>query len=160
MLIWDTSMCDFYSSFGINHDGADNTCSSSGFIMASDGGYNSVDLTWSQCSRNQFLNFYRYRLMIRYQFMNTECFFLFKIPLARMHVVYYMQYDTCLFWSSILNTLVQARQSVWMMYQCWEDHCRSGNPDCITVWMISVASLSVARLLPAPSLATTWWEKI
>ncbi|XP_047679144.1 A disintegrin and metalloproteinase with thrombospondin motifs 13 isoform X3 [Tachysurus fulvidraco] len=45
-------------SLGINHDGADNTCSSSGFIMASDGGYNSVDLTWSQCSRNQFLNFY------------------------------------------------------------------------------------------------------
>ncbi|TSL97353.1 A disintegrin and metalloproteinase with thrombospondin motifs 13 [Bagarius yarrelli] len=45
-------------SFGINHDGAGNTCSSSGFIMASDGGYNSVDLTWSQCSRNQLLDFY------------------------------------------------------------------------------------------------------
>ncbi|MCI4381201.1 hypothetical protein PGIGA_G00248690 [Pangasianodon gigas] len=45
-------------SFGINHDGVGNTCSSGGFIMASDGGYNSVDLTWSQCSRNQLLNFY------------------------------------------------------------------------------------------------------
>ncbi|XP_062855351.1 A disintegrin and metalloproteinase with thrombospondin motifs 13 [Trichomycterus rosablanca] len=45
-------------SFGINHDGIGNTCSSSGFIMASDGGYNSVDLTWSQCSRTQLDNFY------------------------------------------------------------------------------------------------------
>ncbi|KAF5907315.1 A disintegrin and metalloproteinase with thrombospondin motifs 13, partial [Clarias magur] len=45
-------------SFGINHDGVGSTCSSSGFIMASDGGYNSVDLTWSQCSRNQLLDFY------------------------------------------------------------------------------------------------------
>ncbi|MBN3299462.1 ATS13 metalloproteinase, partial [Amia calva] len=44
-------------SFGINHDSTNNTCSSSGFIMASDGGYNSVDLTWSQCSRDQFLSF-------------------------------------------------------------------------------------------------------
>ncbi|TRY60195.1 hypothetical protein DNTS_003804, partial [Danionella cerebrum] len=40
-------------SLGINHDGIDNTCSSSGFMMASEGGYNSVDLTWSQCSRSQ-----------------------------------------------------------------------------------------------------------
>ncbi|XP_026867111.2 A disintegrin and metalloproteinase with thrombospondin motifs 13 [Electrophorus electricus] len=45
-------------SFGINHDGIGNTCSSGGFIMASDGGYNSVDLTWSQCSKAQLLNFY------------------------------------------------------------------------------------------------------
>ncbi|KAI5094773.1 A disintegrin and metalloproteinase with thrombospondin motifs 13 [Silurus meridionalis] len=45
-------------SFGINHDGTSNTCSSSGCIMASDGGYNSVDLTWSQCSRTQLLNFF------------------------------------------------------------------------------------------------------
>uniref|UniRef100_A0A8C2KWL5 ADAM metallopeptidase with thrombospondin type 1 motif, 13 n=1 Tax=Cyprinus carpio TaxID=7962 RepID=A0A8C2KWL5_CYPCA len=45
-------------SFGINHDGIDNTCSSSGFMMASDGGYNSVDLTWSQCSRAQLQNFF------------------------------------------------------------------------------------------------------
>ncbi|XP_016345719.1 A disintegrin and metalloproteinase with thrombospondin motifs 13 isoform X1 [Sinocyclocheilus anshuiensis] len=45
-------------SFGINHDGIDNTCSSSGFMMASDGGYNSVDLTWSQCSRAQLHNFF------------------------------------------------------------------------------------------------------
>ncbi|XP_002663267.4 A disintegrin and metalloproteinase with thrombospondin motifs 13 [Danio rerio] len=46
-------------SFGINHDGIDNTCSSSGFMMASDGGYNSVDLTWSQCSRAQLYSFFR-----------------------------------------------------------------------------------------------------
>ncbi|KAA0713727.1 A disintegrin and metalloproteinase with thrombospondin motifs 13 [Triplophysa tibetana] len=45
-------------SFGINHDGRDNTCSSSGFIMASDGGHNSVDLTWSQCSRAQLHSFF------------------------------------------------------------------------------------------------------
>lgn len=45
-------------SFGINHDGLDNTCSSSGFMMASDGGYNSVDLTWSQCSRAQLHSFF------------------------------------------------------------------------------------------------------
>ncbi|XP_050972765.1 A disintegrin and metalloproteinase with thrombospondin motifs 13 isoform X2 [Labeo rohita] len=45
-------------SFGINHDGLGNTCSSSGFMMASDGGYNSVDLTWSQCSRAQLHNFF------------------------------------------------------------------------------------------------------
>ncbi|XP_073322095.1 A disintegrin and metalloproteinase with thrombospondin motifs 13 [Pagrus major] len=45
-------------SFGINHDGVGNTCSRSGFIMASDGGYNSVDLTWSQCSRQQLLTFF------------------------------------------------------------------------------------------------------
>ncbi|KAK6470919.1 A disintegrin and metalloproteinase with thrombospondin motifs 13-like [Huso huso] len=44
-------------SFGINHDGTGNACSSSGFMMASEGGYNSVDLTWSQCSREQFLRF-------------------------------------------------------------------------------------------------------
>ncbi|MGH0146057.1 UNVERIFIED_CONTAM: hypothetical protein FKN15_007600 [Acipenser sinensis] len=44
-------------SFGINHDGTGNACSSSGFMMASEGGYNSVDLTWSQCSREQFLHF-------------------------------------------------------------------------------------------------------
>ncbi|XP_018614008.2 A disintegrin and metalloproteinase with thrombospondin motifs 13 [Scleropages formosus] len=44
-------------SFGINHDGTGNTCSSSGFIMASDGGYNSVDLSWSQCSRDQLQSF-------------------------------------------------------------------------------------------------------
>ncbi|XP_011613507.2 A disintegrin and metalloproteinase with thrombospondin motifs 13 isoform X1 [Takifugu rubripes] len=45
-------------SFGINHDGVRNTCSRSGFIMASDGGYNSVDLTWSPCSRQQLLAFF------------------------------------------------------------------------------------------------------
>ncbi|XP_010779851.1 A disintegrin and metalloproteinase with thrombospondin motifs 13-like [Notothenia coriiceps] len=46
-------------SFGINHDGVGNTCSRSGFMMASDGGYNSVDLTWSPCSREQLLTFFR-----------------------------------------------------------------------------------------------------
>ncbi|XP_019130182.2 A disintegrin and metalloproteinase with thrombospondin motifs 13 isoform X1 [Larimichthys crocea] len=45
-------------SFGINHDGVGNTCSMSGFMMASDGGYNSVDLTWSPCSRQQLLSFF------------------------------------------------------------------------------------------------------
>ncbi|XP_034068491.1 A disintegrin and metalloproteinase with thrombospondin motifs 13 isoform X2 [Gymnodraco acuticeps] len=45
-------------SFGINHDGVGNTCSRSGFMMASDGGYNSVDLTWSPCSREQLLTFF------------------------------------------------------------------------------------------------------
>uniref|UniRef100_A0A668UA49 Peptidase M12B domain-containing protein n=1 Tax=Oreochromis aureus TaxID=47969 RepID=A0A668UA49_OREAU len=45
-------------SFGINHDGVANTCSRSGFMMASDGGYNSVDLTWSPCSRQQLLTFF------------------------------------------------------------------------------------------------------
>uniref|UniRef100_A0A7N5ZVK4 Peptidase M12B domain-containing protein n=1 Tax=Anabas testudineus TaxID=64144 RepID=A0A7N5ZVK4_ANATE len=45
-------------SLGINHDGVGNTCSRSGFMMASDGGYNSVDLTWSPCSRQQMLTFF------------------------------------------------------------------------------------------------------
>ncbi|XP_049619509.1 A disintegrin and metalloproteinase with thrombospondin motifs 13 [Syngnathus scovelli] len=45
-------------SFGINHDGVGNTCSRNGFMMASDGGYNSVDLTWSSCSRHQLLTFF------------------------------------------------------------------------------------------------------
>ncbi|XP_019949577.2 A disintegrin and metalloproteinase with thrombospondin motifs 13 [Paralichthys olivaceus] len=45
-------------SLGINHDGVGNTCSRSGFMMASDGGYNSVDLTWSPCSRQQLLSFF------------------------------------------------------------------------------------------------------
>nr|XP_015827622.2 A disintegrin and metalloproteinase with thrombospondin motifs 13 [Nothobranchius furzeri] len=46
-------------SFGINHDGVGNICSRSGFMMASDGGYNSVDLTWSPCSRQQLFMFFR-----------------------------------------------------------------------------------------------------
>ncbi|XP_035495568.2 A disintegrin and metalloproteinase with thrombospondin motifs 13 isoform X2 [Scophthalmus maximus] len=45
-------------SFGINHDGLGNTCSRSGFMMASDGGYNCVDLTWSPCSRQQLVSFF------------------------------------------------------------------------------------------------------
>ncbi|XP_063050702.1 A disintegrin and metalloproteinase with thrombospondin motifs 13 [Engraulis encrasicolus] len=45
-------------SFGINHDGVGNSCSGGGFMMASDGGYNSIDLTWSQCSRTQLHAFY------------------------------------------------------------------------------------------------------
>lgn len=44
-------------SFGVNHDGVGNTCSGSGNIMASEGSHNSVDLTWSQCSREQFHSF-------------------------------------------------------------------------------------------------------
>lgn len=47
-------------SFGINHDGIENSCSRSGFMMASDGGYNSVDLTWSPCSSQQLLTFFRW----------------------------------------------------------------------------------------------------
>ncbi|XP_029960004.1 A disintegrin and metalloproteinase with thrombospondin motifs 13 [Salarias fasciatus] len=48
-------------SFGINHDGVGNTCRRSGFMMASDGGYNSVDLTWSPCSRQQISTFFSER---------------------------------------------------------------------------------------------------
>ncbi|KAM4662226.1 A disintegrin and metalloproteinase with thrombospondin motifs 13 [Discoglossus pictus] len=46
-------------SFGINHDGTGNTCSGSGYIMAAEGNHNSVHLTWSECSREQFLSFLR-----------------------------------------------------------------------------------------------------
>ncbi|CAL8247536.1 unnamed protein product [Merluccius merluccius] len=45
-------------SFGVNHDSVGNTCGKSGFMMASDGGYNSVDLTWSPCSRQQLFAFF------------------------------------------------------------------------------------------------------
>ncbi|KAM6945168.1 A disintegrin and metalloproteinase with thrombospondin motifs 13 isoform 2-T2 [Lycodopsis pacificus] len=48
----------YITRFGINHDGVGNTCGRSGFMMASDGGYNSVDLTWSPCSRQQLLTFF------------------------------------------------------------------------------------------------------
>ncbi|XP_069465451.1 A disintegrin and metalloproteinase with thrombospondin motifs 13 isoform X2 [Ambystoma mexicanum] len=44
-------------SFGVNHDGVGNACSGSGSIMASEGSHNSVDLTWSRCSREQFHSF-------------------------------------------------------------------------------------------------------
>ncbi|XP_031747422.1 A disintegrin and metalloproteinase with thrombospondin motifs 13 isoform X1 [Xenopus tropicalis] len=44
-------------SFGINHDGTGNSCSKSGNIMASEGYHNNVHLTWSECSREQFLRF-------------------------------------------------------------------------------------------------------
>ncbi|XP_053551372.1 A disintegrin and metalloproteinase with thrombospondin motifs 13 [Bombina bombina] len=44
-------------SFGINHDGTGNHCSRSGNIMGDDGNHNSVHLTWSECSRKQFLTF-------------------------------------------------------------------------------------------------------
>ncbi|XP_044162017.1 A disintegrin and metalloproteinase with thrombospondin motifs 13 [Bufo gargarizans] len=44
-------------SFGINHDGTGNSCSGSGKIMSAEGSYNSVHLTWSDCSREQFLQF-------------------------------------------------------------------------------------------------------
>ncbi|KAL9827047.1 A disintegrin and metalloproteinase with thrombospondin motifs 7-like [Geothlypis trichas] len=42
-------------SLGIAHDGEGNLCSSSSFIMGSAGNHNSIDLTWSPCSREQFL---------------------------------------------------------------------------------------------------------
>ncbi|POI27930.1 hypothetical protein CIB84_008320 [Bambusicola thoracicus] len=44
-------------SLGIPHDGEGNQCSSSGFIMGSAGNRNSIDLIWSQCSREEFLAF-------------------------------------------------------------------------------------------------------
>ncbi|KAM3912063.1 A disintegrin and metalloproteinase with thrombospondin motifs 13 [Leptodactylus fuscus] len=44
-------------SFGINHDGTGNSCSGSGKIMATEGSHNNVHLTWSDCSREQFLQF-------------------------------------------------------------------------------------------------------
>ncbi|XP_044517230.1 A disintegrin and metalloproteinase with thrombospondin motifs 13 [Gracilinanus agilis] len=45
-------------SFGIDHDGAEkNSCSSSDHIMAPGGTPNSIGLTWSECSREQFLRF-------------------------------------------------------------------------------------------------------
>ncbi|RMB93373.1 hypothetical protein DUI87_30068 [Hirundo rustica rustica] len=42
-------------SLGIAHDGEGNLCSSSGYIMGSAGNHSSIDLTWSPCSREQFL---------------------------------------------------------------------------------------------------------
>uniref|UniRef100_A0A672UIH8 ADAM metallopeptidase with thrombospondin type 1 motif 13 n=1 Tax=Strigops habroptila TaxID=2489341 RepID=A0A672UIH8_STRHB len=42
-------------SLGIPHDGEGNQCSSSGYIMGSAGNHNSIDLAWSQCSREVFL---------------------------------------------------------------------------------------------------------
>ncbi|XP_054853580.1 A disintegrin and metalloproteinase with thrombospondin motifs 13 isoform X2 [Eublepharis macularius] len=44
-------------SFGIQHDGEGNQCSGNGHIMGSEGILNSVDLTWSACSREQLLAF-------------------------------------------------------------------------------------------------------
>ncbi|KAM6243679.1 A disintegrin and metalloproteinase with thrombospondin motifs 13 isoform 3-T3 [Porphyrio hochstetteri] len=44
-------------SLGIPHDGEGNSCSSSGYIMGSVGNHNSIDLTWSRCSREEFLAF-------------------------------------------------------------------------------------------------------
>ncbi|XP_075572822.1 A disintegrin and metalloproteinase with thrombospondin motifs 13 [Pelecanus crispus] len=44
-------------SLGIPHDGEGNPCSSSGYIMGSAGNHNSIDLAWSQCSREEFLAF-------------------------------------------------------------------------------------------------------
>ncbi|KAM8934321.1 A disintegrin and metalloproteinase with thrombospondin motifs 13 [Pelodytes ibericus] len=46
-------------SFGINHDGTSNSCSGDSYIMAPQENYNSVHLTWSECSRDQFLTFIR-----------------------------------------------------------------------------------------------------
>uniref|UniRef100_UPI00398F1070 A disintegrin and metalloproteinase with thrombospondin motifs 13 n=1 Tax=Pristiophorus japonicus TaxID=55135 RepID=UPI00398F1070 len=44
-------------SFGIDHDGHRNDCVGNTHIMAAEGGYNSVDLTWSKCSRQKFVRF-------------------------------------------------------------------------------------------------------
>ncbi|XP_044295955.1 A disintegrin and metalloproteinase with thrombospondin motifs 13 [Varanus komodoensis] len=44
-------------SFGIQHDGEGNRCPRNGHIMGSEGGHNSVDLTWSVCSREQLSAF-------------------------------------------------------------------------------------------------------
>ncbi|XP_059494306.1 A disintegrin and metalloproteinase with thrombospondin motifs 13 isoform X2 [Stegostoma tigrinum] len=44
-------------SFGISHDGTGNNCVDKTHIMAAEGGYNSIDLTWSECSREQFVKF-------------------------------------------------------------------------------------------------------
>ncbi|XP_060697217.1 A disintegrin and metalloproteinase with thrombospondin motifs 13 [Hemiscyllium ocellatum] len=44
-------------SFGISHDGTGNNCINKTHIMAAEGGYNSIDLTWSECSREQFVKF-------------------------------------------------------------------------------------------------------
>ncbi|XP_065552177.1 A disintegrin and metalloproteinase with thrombospondin motifs 13 isoform X5 [Lathamus discolor] len=45
----------YVTSLGIPHDGEGNPCSSSGYIMGSAGNHNSIDLSWSQCSREEFL---------------------------------------------------------------------------------------------------------
>ncbi|GCC19100.1 hypothetical protein chiPu_0018212 [Chiloscyllium punctatum] len=44
-------------SFGISHDGTGNNCINKTHIMSAEGGYNSIDLTWSKCSREQFVKF-------------------------------------------------------------------------------------------------------
>uniref|UniRef100_A0A8C3TBB6 ADAM metallopeptidase with thrombospondin type 1 motif 13 n=1 Tax=Chelydra serpentina TaxID=8475 RepID=A0A8C3TBB6_CHESE len=49
----------YVTSFGIHHDGEGNRCSGSGNVMGSEGSHNSVDLVWSECSREQFLAFLR-----------------------------------------------------------------------------------------------------
>ncbi|XP_058015543.1 A disintegrin and metalloproteinase with thrombospondin motifs 13 [Ahaetulla prasina] len=44
-------------SFGIDHDGEGNRCVGDRHVMGSEGGHNSVDLTWSVCSREQLQAF-------------------------------------------------------------------------------------------------------
>ncbi|XP_015687440.1 A disintegrin and metalloproteinase with thrombospondin motifs 13 [Protobothrops mucrosquamatus] len=44
-------------SFGIDHDGEGNRCVGDRHIMGSEGGHNSLDLTWSVCSREQLQAF-------------------------------------------------------------------------------------------------------
>uniref|UniRef100_A0A8C6VJI6 ADAM metallopeptidase with thrombospondin type 1 motif 13 n=1 Tax=Naja naja TaxID=35670 RepID=A0A8C6VJI6_NAJNA len=44
-------------SFGIDHDGEGNRCMADRHVMGSEGGHNSVDLTWSVCSREQLQEF-------------------------------------------------------------------------------------------------------
>uniref|UniRef100_A0A8C3AAR4 Peptidase M12B domain-containing protein n=1 Tax=Cyclopterus lumpus TaxID=8103 RepID=A0A8C3AAR4_CYCLU len=66
-------------SFGLYHDGVGNTCSRSGFIMASDGGYNSVDLTWSSCSRQELLTFFRW---VAFHIKNTPIQLVVSCPVT------------------------------------------------------------------------------
>lgn len=73
-------------SFGINHDGVGNTCSRSGFMMASDGGYNSVDLTWSPCSRQQLLTFFRWANL--FTAAVQEMPFIYHAHLALLNMVF------------------------------------------------------------------------
>ncbi|KAJ7395915.1 hypothetical protein BTVI_149977 [Pitangus sulphuratus] len=59
-------------SLGIPHDGEGNQCSSSGYIMGSAGNHNSIDLTWSPCSREQFLALVRTYVKFSHAMYNQQ----------------------------------------------------------------------------------------
>ncbi|KAF4789206.1 hypothetical protein TURU_154728 [Turdus rufiventris] len=59
-------------SLGIAHDGEGNLCSSSGYIMGSAGNHNSIDLTWSPCSREQFLALVRTSVKCSHAMYNQQ----------------------------------------------------------------------------------------